>query len=257
MKALRKLLVGALGFERYIRFVSRIYLRLVAAGWGKAKYPELFFLARLVKPGDVCLDIGANLGYYSVALSRLVGPQGKVLAVEPVPLFQRIWEDNVRLSGYDNLLLLPFALGGQNTSVKMGTPARNGLLHHGMTKIADSNPAEQYGQFYDVNMRVPDELLAGFDRLDFIKCDVEGFEHEVFQHMQETLRRHQPVIQTELNGATNRQRVSQLLAELGYQPYVLETSGANSRLVPCPPAELQGTADRDFYFKPSADEPAR
>ncbi|KAA9331506.1 FkbM family methyltransferase [Hymenobacter busanensis] len=250
MKALRKLLVGTLGFERYIRFVSRMYLRLVAVGWGKAKYPELFYLARLVKPGDVCLDIGANLGYYSVALSRLVGPTGKVLAVEPVPLFQRIWQDNVRLSGINNLLLLPYALGGQNTSVRMGTPARNGLLHHGMTKIADSNPAEQYGQFYDVDMRVPDELLADFDRLDFVKCDVEGFEHQVFQHMQATLRRHRPVIQTELNGGDNRRQVSELLAGLGYRPYVLETSGAEPRLVPCGPAELQTTADRDFYFKP-------
>ncbi|WP_400192465.1 FkbM family methyltransferase [Hymenobacter sp. B81] len=255
MKALRKLLVGALGFERYIRFVSRIYLRLVAAGWGKAKYPELFFLAKLVKPGDVCLDIGANLGYYSVALSRLVGPQGKVLAVEPVPLFQRIWQDNVPLSGVDNLLLLPYALGGENKTVQMGTPARNGLLHHGMTKIADSSPHEQYGQFYEVDMRVPDELLAHFDRLDFVKCDVEGFEHEVFRHMQATLRRHRPIIQTELNGAENRRRVSELLAELGYQPYLLETTGTEARLVPCPAAELFGTADRDFYFKP--DLPAR
>jgi FkbM family methyltransferase len=256
MKVLRKFLVGALGFERYIRIVSRAYLRLVAAGWGRAKYPELFYLEKLVKPGDVCLDIGANLGYYSVALSRLVGPQGKVLAVEPVPLFQRIWEDNVRLSGHDNLMLLPYALGGQNTTVRMGTPARNGLLHHGMTKIADSNPNEQYGQFYDVDMRVPDEMLADFSRLDFIKCDVEGFEHEVFQHMQNTLRKHRPIIQTELNGQENRRYVSELLAEIGYRPYVLETTGPEPRLVPCGPAELQATADRDFYFKPE-DEPSR
>ncbi|UYZ58680.1 FkbM family methyltransferase [Hymenobacter latericus] len=254
MKALRKLLVGTLGFERYIRLASHVYLRLVALGWGRAKYPELFFLEKLVKPGYVCLDIGANLGYYSVALSRLVGPKGKVLAVEPVPLFQQIWQDNVRLSGYDNLLLLPYALGGQNAMVKMGTPARNGLLHHGMTKVTDSNPGEQYGQYYDVEMRVPDELLADFDRLDFIKCDVEGFEYEVFRHMQDTLRRHRPVIQTELNGLENRQRVASLLAELGYRPYVLETMGAAPQLVPCPDEVLTAPADRDFYFQP--DYPA-
>ncbi|OON70647.1 FkbM family methyltransferase [Hymenobacter sp. CRA2] len=256
MKALRKLLVGTLGFERYIRLASRVYLRLVGLGWGKTKYPELFFLEQLVKPGYVCLDIGANLGYYSVALSRLVGPAGKVLAVEPVPLFQRIWEDNVQVSGHDNLMLLPYALGGKNDVVRMGTPARNGLLHHGMTKVADSSPTEQYGQYYDVQMRVPDELLADFDRLDFIKCDVEGFEYEVFRHMQGTLRRHRPLIQTELNGLDNRRRVAELLAELGYRPYVLETQSGSPRLVPCPPAVLMGPADRDFYFQPDA-EPAR
>src|SRR4028119_421162 len=88
MKALRKLLVRTLGFERYIRFVSGVYLRLVRGGWGRQKYPELFFLEQIIQPGFVCLDIGANLGYYSVALSRLAGPEGQVLAVEPIPDFQ-------------------------------------------------------------------------------------------------------------------------------------------------------------------------
>ena len=86
MKPVRKGLVRALGFERYIRFVSQVYLRLVGAGWGKARYPELFFLRKIIRPGFVCLDIGANLGYYSVALSRLAGPTGRVLAVEVATL---------------------------------------------------------------------------------------------------------------------------------------------------------------------------
>ncbi len=77
-----------------------------------------------------------------MALSRLVGPEGQVLAVEPIPAFQAIWQDNVQLSGIRNLTLLPYALGGQNTTVQMGTPERNGLLHHGMTKVAASNPEE-------------------------------------------------------------------------------------------------------------------
>jgi FkbM family methyltransferase len=247
MKELRKLLVRALGFERYIRLVSRVYLRLVGAGWGKDKYPELFFLAKLVKPGFVCLDIGANLGYYSVALSRLAGPQGKVLAVEPIPMFQDIWKDNVRLSDYANLTLLPYALGGENTTVQMGTPERNGLLHHGMTKIAASNTQEHYARTYDVPMRVPDELLGDLARLDFVKCDVEGFEYEVFRHMQHTLRRFQPLIQTELNGLENRRNVVELLEKLGYKPFVLSE---RSELVPCTMAHLESAVTADFYFQP-------
>ncbi|SHK03130.1 FkbM family methyltransferase [Hymenobacter psychrotolerans] len=247
MKALRKLLVRALGFERYIRFVSRVYLRLVGAGWGRQKYPELFFLEKIIRPGFVCLDIGANLGYYSVALSRLVGPEGQVLAVEPIPDFQAIWQDNVTLSGYPNLTLLPYALGGQNTTVQMGTPERNGLLHHGMTKVAASNPDEHYARTYDVPMRVPDDLLAHLPRLDFVKCDVEGFEHEVFRHMQATLRRFRPLIQTELNGLENRRAVVAVLDKLGYKPFVLSE---RSELVPCSEAQLSSAVTADFYFQP-------
>lgn len=248
MKQLRKMLVRTLGFERYIRFVSRVYLRLVSAGWGRQKYPELFFLEKIVRPGFVCLDIGANLGYYSVALSRLAGAQGQVLAVEPIPDFQAIWRDNVRLSGVSNLTLLPYALGGQNTTVQMGTPERNGLLHHGMTKIAATNTQEHYARTYEVPMRVPDELFAHLPRLDFVKCDVEGFEHEVFRHMQATLRRFQPLIQTELNGLENRRAVVSLLAELGYKPFVLS---ARSELVPCSAAQLSSSVTADFYFQPA------
>ena len=247
IKLFRKLLVRTLGFERYIRLVSRVYLRLVGAGWGRSKYPELFFLQQVVRPGFVCLDIGANLGYYSVALSRLAGPQGQVLAVEPIPEFQAIWQDNVRLSGIDNLTLLPYALGGQSTTVQMGTPERNGLLHHGMTKVAASNPHEHYARTYDVPMRVPDELFRHLPRLDFVKCDVEGFEYEVFRHMQDTLRRFRPLIQTELNGLENRRAVAELLAGLGYAPFVLAAGG--TELVPCSAEQLGSAVTADFYFQ--------
>ena len=117
VKAIRKLLVNLLGFEGYIRLISSIYLKLVGAGLLAKKYPELFYLKKIIKPGFYCLDIGANLGYYSTFLSKLAGPSGKVLAVEPVPVFQEIWRDNVKASGVQNLELLPYALGGENTRI--------------------------------------------------------------------------------------------------------------------------------------------
>jgi FkbM family methyltransferase len=249
IKQVRKLLVRTLGFERYIRFVSRVYLRLVGAGWGRTQYPELFFLERIIKPGFVCLDIGANLGYYSVALSRLAGPTGQVLAVEPIPQFQAIWQDNVKISGVDNLTLLPYALGSENTTVQMGTPERDGLLHHGMTKVAASSTTETYARTYDVPMRRPDELLAALPRLDFVKCDVEGFESVVFANMQATLRRFRPLIQTELNGLANRRAVVALLAELGYKPFVLS---ARFELEPCTAQQLESHVTADFYFQPTS-----
>ncbi|WP_048921937.1 FkbM family methyltransferase [Rufibacter radiotolerans] len=247
MKLLRKLLVKALGFESYLRLVSRMYIIMIGSGRGRDKYPELFFLRKIIRPGSTCIDIGANLGYYSTFLSRLAGPEGKVLAVEPVPLFGRIWKDNVRASGVDNLTLLPFALGGENTTIEMGTPVRDGLVHHGMTKIA-SSAQEQYAQKYQVEMRVPDELFADLDRLDFIKCDVEGYEHQVFAHLQETIKKFKPLIQTELNGTDNRKAVIEILTGLGYGVYTLSP---NQTLTPCSPFEVYQYQGGDFYFKPN------
>lgn len=248
MKLLRKILIRLLGFENYLRLVSRAYLGLVRAGLLQQQYPELFFLRQIIKPGAYCLDIGANLGYYSTFLSKLAGPRGKVFAVEPVPLFQQIWRQNVKQSGVDNLILYPFALGGKNTTIQMGTPERDGLLRHGMTKVVAS-AEETYGRTYDVEMRIPDELFAGLKRLDFIKCDVEGFEHEVFGHLQGTIRRFKPLIQTELNGAENRLRVTRLLISLGYGVYTLS---GNDTLTKCEASRLAFIGSADFYFKPEA-----
>jgi FkbM family methyltransferase len=245
LKALRKLLENILGFKGYLRLVSKTYLMMVGAGLMQKKYPELFFLKKIIKPGFTCIDIGANLGYYSTFLSKLAGPKGRVLAVEPIPLFQQIWQDNVKASGVPNLEMLPYALGGEKTTIKMGTPTRNGLLHHGMTKVV-SSANEDYAHFYEVPMQVPDELFAGLNRLDFVKCDVEGFEFQVFSNMQKTLKRHMPLIQTELNGANNRDRVMTLLNGLGYQTCVLS---AENKLVPCAGPEI-ASHHGDFYFKP-------
>ena len=202
-----------------------------------------------MQPGFTCIDIGANLGYYSTILSRLVGPEGKVLAVEPVPMFQEIWKENVKLSGVSNLTMWPYALGGENTRIKMGTPERNGLLHHGMTKIM-SSAQDNYARTYDVEMKIPDELFINLNRLDFIKCDVEGYESEVFRNMQETLRKFKPTIQTELNGTENRQQVQALLTEIGYGTYIL---GSNQTLLPCNSVDLMSHGG-DFYFKFSTDD---
>jgi FkbM family methyltransferase len=245
LKLLRKTLIRLLGFENYLRLVSRAYLGLVQAGLLKEQYPELFFLRQLIRPGAYCLDIGANLGYYSTFLSQLAGPKGKVFAVEPIPLFQDIWRQNVKRSGVDNLVLYPYALGAENTTIQMGTPERDGLLRHGMTKVV-SSAEERYGRTYDVQMRMPDELFADLEKLDFIKCDVEGFEHEVFASLQGTIRRFKPLIQTELNGAENRLRVTRLLASLGYGIYTLS---AGNTLTKCKEDQLPAVGKADFYFK--------
>jgi len=217
---------------------------LVGSGMMQKKYPELFFLKKIIRPGFTCLDIGANLGYYSTFLSRLVGAAGKVMAVEPVPLFQEIWKENVKASGLANLTMWPYALGGQNTRIQMGTPERNGLLHHGMTKIM-SSAQDNYARTYEVEMKIPDELFMNLNRLDFVKCDVEGYEYEVFRNMQETLRKFKPLIQTELNGTENRQQVKDLLTAIGYETYILSP---NQTLLPCNNVLLKDHGG-DFYFK--------
>lgn len=242
MKLLRKIIIAVFGIECYIKLASKVYIYLIAKGKLKSQYPEIFYLEKIIKPGYTCIDIGANLGYYSVVMSKLTGKNGKVLAVEPVPLFYNIWKKNIKASGINNLELFPYALGSENTTVKMGMPERDGLLHHGMTKIVTS-ANENYKKFFDAEMKVPDELFGNLQRLDFIKCDVEGYESIVFSNMLGLISKFRPVIQSELSGEENRKQVVEMLRKTGYTAMYLK----EGKLLDVTTENLQ-SLDQDFYF---------
>lgn len=243
MKTLRNILYKVLGLENYLRLISRIYLAIVARGFLRSNYPELFYLKTIIQPGFNCLDIGANLGYYSFFLSKYTGRNGKVFAVEPVPIFVSVLKRNIPRVGKTNLIVLPYALGASNGKIKMGLPEKGGVLHHGMTKVA-SSANENYVRYFEAEMRIPDELFEKLSHLDFVKCDVEGYEYPVFSNMKETLKKFKPLVQTELSGKENRNRVIALFEELGYATCLLR----NNQLVRATMQE-KISASSDFYFR--------
>ncbi len=212
-------------------------------GFGKNKYPELFYLKTIVKPGDYCIDIGANMGYYSVLLSKYAGASGKVFAVEPVPLFAEIWKKNTNRCRYKNLTLFNCALGKNETNAEMGMPFINGVAHHGMTKVVTDESAA-FEEKFQVEMKNPDSLFSQIEKIDFIKVDVEGYESIVFDNMIGVLTKHKPLIQSELSGAENRKSVIKTLSALNYKVCILQ----NNEIIDAD----QNTIDSytgDFYFK--------
>jgi len=246
VKILRQLFYKTFGLKAYLKLVSSVYLFLVKNGFFKNKYPELFFLKQIIKEGDYCIDIGANLGYYSFFLSKYSGEKGKVFAVEPVPLFQEIWNKNIKSSGYDNLQLFPVALGNEDKPIQLSMPLVNGVIHHGMTKISGTSN-EPVAETFNATMRIPDKLFIDLKQLDFIKCDVEGYEHFVFENMVNTIQKFKPIIQCELGGtADNRKKVIQLLESIGYKTYILN----NYTLVAASATQKENWSN-DFYFKPN------
>ena len=242
-KAIRSLLIHVLGFENYLRLVSRIYLRLSLAGFLQRKYPELFYLHQLIKPGSVCIDIGANVGYYSVFLSHCTGKVGHVYAVEPVDVFARIFRSNTRALALDNITLHQTALGASNGKVKMGTPVIHGILRHGLTHVLADDEDSSSMKCYDVPMHIPDELFGSLETIDFIKCDVEGYEVHLFPHLMHSLQKHKPVLQIEISGTENIRAMLTMLTPIGYKPHGLQ----NNSLVQLNETDAVNW-NRDFYF---------
>ncbi|UKN02787.1 FkbM family methyltransferase [Paracrocinitomix mangrovi] len=247
MKLARKILVKILGLKAYLKLVSRTYIRMIRNGKMKDKYPELYFVKQIVSEGDTILDIGANLGYYSYFMAKYAGKSGKVLAVEPIPLFAEIWQTNMKAVRHHGVQLHNCALGSEaKPQVKMSIPIVDGVVRHGLTKVAGEEGIQGASYMdYSVPMRVGDELISStnIEKLDYIKCDVEGYEQFVMPSLDKTIDLYKPFIQIELSGDENRKNVVDFLLKKSYQMFILKGDFLN----PIQKNDIF-SVDQDFYF---------
>lgn len=240
MKTIRRMLVSLIGIKGYLKLISKIYMSLTNWGFLKSSYPELFFLDKLIKPNWVCIDIGANLGYYSNRILRNL-KSGQLHAVEPIPLFAQIWQSNIHIN--ERVFLHNCALGDIDQQVKMSIPIENGVVRHGLTKVDDGSNVELAALSYTVDMKRGDDLFTSIPKVDYIKIDVEGYEQFVLQSIKQTITSSYPFIQIELGGDENRRNSYTFLTELGYSAYKLHQQNLHS----FPNNELS-SLQQDLYF---------
>ena len=152
------------------------------------------FLARSVKPGMVALDIGANFGYYSVLLGAAVGSTGHLISVEPMLETFRFLSRTIDLNGFSGrTTLIPAALTAPGIeAVEMIMPPnepKNATIAGHVTEDSIS-----------VRATCVDALTHELEDLHIIKLDAEGAEADIFDGMQDTLRRMSPDLVIEFNG---------------------------------------------------------
>lgn len=193
--------------------------------------PELIGLRDVVRPGDVCVDIGAALGLYTVTLSRLVGPQGTVHSIEPLVFAHPALSYLLRPREGRNVVRHSVALGTSEGRDVMSVPVRHGSPVTGrsfLTSGADGLGSNaEFTDHLEVVVRTDtlDRFCAanGIERLDFVKADVEGAELRVLQGGTETIERFRPKLLLEIEERHVRRfgyralDVRDWLAERGYR----------------------------------------
>ena len=167
-------------FDRYL------YLHLHCAGWMGRE--EKDFFERRIHPGMHVLDIGANLGLYTVLFSRLVGESGWVTAIEPDPELFETLKTNCQINSLSNVTLYNVAAG---SSSSVGVLARS-LVNAGDSRMSPGH-ASELRRSVEVRVVTIDEIAAG-ERVDFIKIDVQGWEGEVIRGMHQVLT-YNPAVQ--------------------------------------------------------------
>jgi FkbM family methyltransferase len=131
---------------------------------------ETALVEREVGQGDIVLDIGANIGYFSLLFARLVGREGRVFAFEPDPGNFSLLKKNVGMNKYDNVTLLRAAVSDANGTTK--------LYLHECNTMHTIHALGEGRDWVDVDtVRLDDFSHDGYDRrVDFVKMDIEGAE---------------------------------------------------------------------------------
>lgn len=199
---------------------------------GDYEYPVQQALASLARPSDVCYDIGANLGFFSILLGRIVGPTGVVHAFEPVPRNAAAIERNARLNHLENISVLRLALSCADGDGELLLARHVG----GAVLKGAGVPPDLVGSLRVKTASLDRLVERGQVRLpDIVKIDVEGAEMDVLQGMENVLRRGAPTLILELDdetadGCERKVAACQaFLRELGYRSERLPNSYKDGR----------------------------
>lgn len=183
------------------------------------------FIASEVRPGDVCLDAGSHVGHVSLIISRLVGPEGRVFAVDPLGENIETLRKSMGFNGVRNIELIQTALGES-------TGSAFGDIHANVSMARLSSEASSEGKGQSFPITTVDALAERYamSRLDWIKVDVDGFEFKLLLGAKETLRRLKPKLLLEIHGFISRTLGSEIydfLTPLGYRFFELEGTALN------------------------------
>ena len=197
--------------------------------FGSYEQHLVHLIAATVRPGDVCIDVGAQRGFVTLHLGKAVGADGQVFAFEPDPRAMEALTSNVQRNGFGHVRLYSCALGDRDASCRFALSHQLGWSSRFPNDLAKPAVASTIS----VWTRRLDDIMAEADivpethRISFIKIDAEGSEPLVLQGAQNTLQRFLPIVHVEVNkgslraGGFSVNSIEGLLRSLGYKLYAM------------------------------------
>ena len=193
----------------------------------------------LIKENDILLDIGANIGYYSIIAASII-KKGKIYAFEPEPHNYDLLTRNIKINGYNNIIPVQKVVSNFNGKVKMYIDNKNTGSH----SLSQENVAN-LKNYLEVNSIKLDDYLEGINqrKVDIIKMDVQGAESQVIDGLTKTLHHNTSIkIIMEfwpkglINMEINPIKFLQKIKTLGFKIAVLDE--ANEKIIKLSIAEI-------------------
>lgn len=210
-------------------------------GFDPKAISEYDIVSKLIPSGSTVIDIGANIGLFSKCFSFIVGAEGKVYSLEPVPQTYKVLFSNSKLLKFGNVIPMNYAASDVETTVTMVIPtyqSRHGIDAQGNVyegrgenyyeaKIISGNDAYSDKQVQAKTKTIDSLFLDISKNISFIKCDVEGHELQCILGSLSIIQRDMPAMLIEVmdNPEQNTSpafRLFKILRETGYTPFYLK-----------------------------------
>lgn len=221
------------GLHMYVNATDHIQKNIF--WYGRYEEEASFLWQRIVQNDSVVLDIGANIGYFSL-LAAAKAIEGKVISFEPVSAFRNDFKKNIALNNFKNIEVLSFAVSDKNEETDIYLSADDNL---GMTSLT---PPENFsGKKERISTIVLDEWTKtkNLSKIDIVKIDVEGAEEKVLTGMTDILQNQRPaifieIINTQLSRFdSSAEELWRLLQQCGYQGYEITKRCTLKQLTDC------------------------
>lgn len=228
------------------QWLKRLYYPSVLRRFDEKDWPGSQVVQKLVKPGDLVIDAGSNIGYVAMLLARWVGNGGRVYCFEPVPETYDLLVHNVRSLGLTQVKCHPMALSAKAGREPMVIPSYEeggDNLYESHLGARDEKSATS--RVVSVDVRRLDDILGPEDRASFIKVDVEGHEEQMIRGAESVIRRSHPALFIEMSDGldvpgTPSYRLVEFMEHIGYQIYT--PTGDAVRL------RVKGDSSVDYFF---------
>ena len=159
---------------------------------GKYEPYETKLILRQVKAGDVVVDVGANIGYYTILLADKVEKSGKVYAFEPDITSFEILKKNIKENNLKNVVAVNAAVGSKVGKLK---------LHKSKDNLGDHKLYGDGKNIEEIKIIKLDDYLADI-KIDLIKVDTQGWDPEVIKGSEKLIKKNKPVIFMEYSPAS-------------------------------------------------------
>jgi len=215
-----------------------------AINFGIYEKDDSAMMLRLIGPGSRILDIGANIGWHSMRLAKLI-PDSQIAAFEPVPQTYQHLTRNLGLNDLNNVEAFNFGFSDRPGTIDLFFDPEVSV-RASLARLVETDCSRRVA----CRFRTVDDFVEERScRVDFIKCDVEGAELLVFRGALQTLGRDKPVVFTEMlrkwtaKFAYHPNDIIQLFGTLGYACYTVD--GVMLRRID---QVTESTIETNFFF---------